>query len=173
MDFGTWVAAIFLGGWLLLSVLVLVPRLTLPIRLLDPLSVIPEWKFFAPNPAQGDYCLLYRDQFPDGSLTPWTEVVQSAGRRWWSMLWNPGKRANKALFDAVVELGRQARAQAEGLEASFAYLTLLNYVSVLPRMSHARVTQFLILYSHASRHDSQPEMVFLSGLHSLERDDRG
>lgn len=155
------------GLWFLLCLLVLVPRLRPHIRLWDIFSLVPEWKFFAPNPAQGDYVLLYRDQLADGTITPWTEVALAQNRHWWNVLWNPGKRANKALFDAIVEVSSEATHHPGALAGTVSYLTLLNYVSSLARFSPPAFTQFMILHSFSSCVEREPKFIFSSGLHSL------
>ena len=155
------------GLWFLLSLLVLVPRLRPYIRLWDICSLVPEWKFFAPNPAQGDYHLLYRDQLPDGTVTPWTEIMLAQTRCWWNAAWNPGKRPNKALFDAVIELGSEAKLHPQVLVTSVCYLTLLNYVSSLDRFSCPPFTQFMVLHSFSSWMGREPTLVFASDLHSI------
>ena len=160
-------AAGFFALWFLLCLLVLLPRLRPTIRLLDIFSLVPEWKFFAPNPAQGDYILLYRDQLADGSVTPWTEVALAQTRRSWNVIWNPGKRANKALFDAITEVGSEAKLYPDILVGSVGYLTLLNYISSLDRLTPPAFTQFMILHSFSSAVEREPTMVFSSSLHSL------
>jgi hypothetical protein len=157
----------FFGVWFLLCLLVLVPRLRPYIRVWDIFSLVPEWKFFAPNPAQGDYILLYRDQLADGTVTPWTEVALAQKRRWWNAAWNPGKRANKALFDAMVEVSSEASLYPEILVGSVAYLTLLNYISSLGRFARPSFTQFMILHSFSSTVKREPRLIFSSSLHAL------
>lgn len=129
--------------------------------------LVPEWKFFAPNPAQGEYHLLFRDQLADGTVTPWTEVTFPHNRRWWNVVWNPEKRANKALFDAIVSLAGEVIACPAGLVASIPYLTLLSYVSRLDRFSTPAFTQFMVLHDFSPFMHREPALVFSSDLHSL------
>lgn len=153
--------------WFLLSVLVLVPKLRTWIRLWDLFTLVPEWRFFAPNPVQGDYYLLYRDQLADGTVTGWSEVRLGQKRRWWNVAWNPGKRASKALVDAIVELSGEAKTSPAVLVGSIPYLALLNYISSLKRFSSPAFTQFTILHALSSGEDREPKLVFASDLHSL------
>ena len=153
--------------WILLSILVYVPKIGTWIRGSDFFSLIPEWKFFAPAPGRWDYYLLYRDQLADESVTDWTETEVAGTRQWWNFIWNPSRRGRKALFDATSEMGRRLVAGEEGLEASVAYLTVLNYVSSLPRSSASRFTQFLLLRMHAPFSGQAPDLIFSSTLHSL------
>jgi hypothetical protein len=153
--------------WLLLSAAVLFPKLSPIIRRADWLCLVPEWKFFAPNPGRHDFHLLYRDQFRDGTLTEWTEVSPTGKRRWWHFLWNPAKRGNKALFDTVSQLFDHVRAGDKTLEVSIPYLTLLNYVSSLPRTTSPVFTQFLLMCSQGNLPDKDPELCYFSARHSL------
>jgi hypothetical protein len=153
--------------WLALSLSVLIPKVGPVIRLLDGLFLIPEWKFFAPNPARGDFHLLYRDRLADGTLTPWTEVAPGEPRRWWNIVWNPGRRGRKALFDAGVEIGQEAQLFGDGVIGSMSYLTLLCHVSTLPRLVPPDRTQFLVLYTFGDRAGAEPMFQFVSDLHSL------
>src|SRR5205814_9921314 len=89
--------------WLLLSLAVYIPAVGPVIRRYDWFALVPEWKFFAPAPAQHDYHLLYRDRLSGGCLTDWTEIKPLRERRWWNLVWNTAKRENKALVDIVSE----------------------------------------------------------------------
>lgn len=165
------VAEWLIGGifclWALLSIVVLSPKACAYLRTWDVCSLIPEWKFFAPNPAQGDFHLLYRDRLADGTITPWTEVRFSERASLLCALWNAGRREPKALFDAVSDLGAEARLAPAVLAGSLSFLTILNYVSSLPRWAAAEFTQFLILHSFGRFSNDQPVVVFLSELRSL------
>lgn len=166
-----WPAAGVFGAWLLLALLVHVPALKPHIRGWDVLSLVPEWTFFAPRPAEWDYHLLFRDVYADGGVTSWAEVKVAEERAWWNFVWNPDRRGRKALFDAVTELAvtlADARA-AQGrvaVEGSIPYLTLLNQISALPRLGTPERTQFLVLSSSAAA-ASEPQVVYLSELHAL------
>lgn len=154
------------AAWLLLTIVVNLPPLTPHIRRWDFLSLVPEWKFFS-HPPQHDYHLLYRDVAQDGSVTGWKEVSVAEPRAWWNFLWNPGRRARKAFFDAVTETARECHARRDGVEASVPYLTLLNYISSLPRTFPAQYTQFAILLSPSAGAEREPRILLTSGAHSL------
>lgn len=161
------VVVIGFGVWALATVLVQVPSLTDVVRRYDLLAMVPEWRFFAPNPARGDYHLLFRDFLDADCCTMWTEVPVGGTRRWWNVFWNTSKRANKALFDAVTELARDVREQDEVLEGCVSYLTLLTYVSALPRTLPVQSTQFLVMYAGVEDPDREPDVFYVSGVHSL------
>lgn len=129
--------------------------------------LVPEWRFFAPQPAQGDYHLLYRDRYHDGSLTNWTEVRPTMERRWWNVAWNPGKRERKAVFDAFTEFTPYLSRTDTTLECSVAYLTVLNHVSSIPRSTSPEFTQFLLMASHGGSPEKDPDIIYISHIHSL------
>src|SRR5690348_12432463 len=61
--------ALFFLGWFILSILnqfgfAWFDKITRH----DHFSLLPLWTFFAPNPGQSDYHLIYRDRKTDGSL---------------------------------------------------------------------------------------------------------
>ena len=161
------VLIVLFAAWFLISLVSLVPSWRNHIRRYDRLTLIPEWKFFAPNPGQWDYYLVYRDQLPDGNVTDWTEVAVDAPRAWWNVIWNPAKRGNKALTDCVVLLAKHLAAQDPAIEASVPYLTLLNHISSFPRLGGTEYTQFALIQFHARGSQEEPELLFSSALHSL------
>jgi hypothetical protein len=75
------------------------------IRRNDPTGVlIPNWRFFAPNPANVDYALIHRVEHSDGTVTPWSYTVQPYRRHWVQTFWFPTRRRSKTLFDLTSEL---------------------------------------------------------------------
>ena len=157
----------FFGIWALLCLLVYIPSLKIFIRQRDWFRLIPEWRFFAPRPAQGDFHLLYQDTFHDGSCTNWTEVRPMIERSRWNIFWNPGKRERKALFDAVNQLNVRISLSDKALEGSTAYLTLLNHISSLPRSLSPAFTRFLLMQSYGASPEKEPDVTFISGVHEL------
>ncbi len=164
---GEFLVICFFGIWTLLSLLVLFPRFKVYLRKRDWFLLVPEWRFFAPRPAQTDFHLLYRDRFPDGSVTEWTEVELISERGWGCVIWNPRKRRSKALFDAIIELSSLTTLLEEKLVYSTAYLALLNYISNRARSISPEFTQFLIILSYGSSQEKEPDIMYLSRLHLL------
>jgi len=138
------------------------------IRKVDVFGAIPEWKFFAPTPGTSDYHLLYRDQYSDGSIGQWREVTFGEERRWWNVVWNPNRRQLKALFDIVLSLQYEWKQQPDaGIQASMAYLYVLNYVSNLPRTDKVLATQFLLMESYGCLSTRKISQLCVSALHGL------
>lgn len=67
---------------------------------------LPGWRFFAPNPGVQNVHLLARVRSADSehSATPWRDVTPRKSHHPVNMVWNPGSRAPKALFDCMQQL---------------------------------------------------------------------
>jgi hypothetical protein len=151
--------------WLLLSLIAQLPyKIGSWVRARDPFGVIPSWSFFAPNPARTDPHLLYRHRLADGTVTDWTEAF--VGRPvWYRFVWNPDRRAEKAISDATSSLQRRVR--AAGVWLSLPYLLLLEHVSSLPTPHGAVGVQFALMGSWGPGATSEPFVRFVSATHSL------
>jgi hypothetical protein len=74
-------------------------------RLMPHVGVIlPNWRFFAPQPAQHDNHLVYRLRTDAGRQTDWRILTMLPTRRWWRLFVNPGRRRCKALSDAIRDI---------------------------------------------------------------------
>ncbi|MFC4001150.1 hypothetical protein ACFS2C_07675 [Prauserella oleivorans] len=138
--------------------------------------VIPDWRFFAPNPGIYDHHLLMRDELADGSLTGFREISSMEERTLLHALWHPHRRAEKTVFDVAAELLRYVgehglvRGGADPtVQLSVPYLTLLAHVTAQQHHPDAVRTQFLICVSGGYDEEEEPTMVFLSEFHSLGR----
>lgn len=136
--------------------------------------VIPDWRFFAPNPGVHDHHLLMRDRTADGEVTGWREISSVEQRTVLHALWHPHRRAEKTVFDATAELlryiGQHGRITGHAdptVQLSVPYLTLLSYVSSRRHHPDAAQTQFVIAISGGFDEDDEPMMVFLSEWHPL------
>jgi hypothetical protein len=153
-------------AWLAVSAVGQIPcELTRRLRRVDLCGLIPHWTFFAPVPGTADYFLLYRDQLLDGSLTDWRELPLCDSRKLWHLIWNPGKREKKALFDLTTALMQETQAvPIEAMQLSVPYLVLLSYISGLPRDYTGQGTQFLLMMSDQG---GEPKPIFSSAVHAL------
>ncbi|WP_329410292.1 hypothetical protein OG563_47030 [Nocardia vinacea] len=74
------------------------------LRQADPTALlIPNWRFFAPEPARSDFHVLYRLD-TTGSTTAWTDIPAAAPRIWRETVWFPRRRHDKALFDICADI---------------------------------------------------------------------
>ncbi len=162
------VAIVLLATWLALSACAQLPRkYSKWVIELNWLALIPDWHFFAPQPATSDFHLLYRDVLVEGSVTYWREVPFNQPRDCWSCSWNPDRRRNKALFDYATTLAQELIRAPAAIQTCIPYLALLTFVVGLPHDRTSQSTQFLILKSHGTLVNTLPDVLFVSSLHSL------
>ncbi len=168
--------------WFGLSVVGQIPAFK-TIRSYDPLSLIPNFSFFAPKPLENDYHLVIRCKYRDGEISNWVELPYCEKRRAWSPLWNPDRRRQKALIDSCSMLMRYIGALREGLaktktknqrknpvlavQTSLPYLNLLNHVSLLQDHPEAVAVQFAVLSDPGPLLDQKSRVMFMSSLHRL------
>ncbi|MEI5526046.1 DUF5819 family protein [Streptomyces brasiliscabiei] len=74
------------------------------VRSRDIFSMLPNWRFFAPNPAMFDYHFLYRAVNADGSTSDWSDISGIEDRKPSHLVWFPTRRADKSVFDACQEI---------------------------------------------------------------------
>jgi hypothetical protein len=166
------VGALF-GAWFVLSVINQFSfRWFDRVKAFDYFSLIPYWTFFAPNPGQTDYHLVYRDRLPNGSTTPWCEVALTEPRGPVAFIWNPRKRPKKVLADVAMSIARLVRTDpsVEPLViVSFQYLLILNYLMrSLPAPAGIQ-RQFAIVETAGYFRDGPPAVVLRSDFHSTGR----
>jgi hypothetical protein len=134
----------------------------------DACAYIPTWTFFAPNPGVNDARVLWREQLADGSISPWHEVVppNSSLLR---ALWNPTKRARKAVTDCgpmVVRLVSRNKGSKLPM-LSLPYLMLVQFISGLPGSPLGIARQFTVINTQGAddRDDSHFQLLFISHWH--------
>ena len=161
-----------LAGWFALTVAQQADRpLALGTRIDPTAMAIPNWRFFAPTPARHDFNVLYRDKLDDGSLTPWREQEVVINRTLLQMVWHPGRRMEKALFDVASELLKATEQvpEPERIQLTVPYLALLNFATNQV-VHHPRATQVQFLIAQSAGHDTtvEPRMLFLSDFHAVD-----
>src|SRR6266498_683301 len=129
-----------LATWLVATALGQHPhRMFGRIRGHDPIGMlIPNWRFFAPIPAQHDFHLLYRVLTPTGEQTPWTNATNATPRAWSHALWFPDRRRDKAVFDLCGQLIEQLALRGGQITGTPAYRLLRDLVAVAVETDHAR-----------------------------------
>jgi hypothetical protein len=169
------VVAAGLAGWFAATVAGQHPNLAFDrVRGLDPLgSLIGNWRFFAPKPARHDFALLHRTLRADGAQTPWAQSATAAPRRLAHLVWHPGRRREKAIYDLVNELLLIADARRGPVPAAPAYRMLRDFVATAIRRSHQggalpRGFQFAIARHAGYDPDEAPAYLFASAYEPLE-----
>lgn len=66
--------------------------------------LLPNWKFFAPNPGIEDSVLMYRTGVTDdknGDWSEWQRLIPPVDRSWWELFYSPRSRLDKGIFDIM------------------------------------------------------------------------
>lgn len=95
-----------LAGWIVVTGLSQHPNRSFDLfRRYDPSGIlIPNWRFFAPNPAVHDNRLAHRILWDDDSTSSWIETHHIEERTWRDGVWCPGRRRDKAVTDMCSSL---------------------------------------------------------------------
>jgi hypothetical protein len=128
-------------------------------------TMFPNWRFFAPTPAQHDYHILYRTLNHDGETSSWRMVEVIVGRRLPQIFWFPGRRPEKAIFDIVTELTTQLDKGFSGMKKLPSYRMLCAFLRHRIREDGAAegVKGFQFTLVRATGYEeSDPEVVFVS-----------
>ena len=154
------------GAWVLATVASQHPhRLFDGLRRFDPTGLLlPNWRFFAPEPAQHDFHVLHRVVTAAGERTDWRETVTITPRSWSQVLFFADRRREKSMFDVANELVTvMARPQAD-VTRTVAYELLRNRVKVKVLKEFAglpRPRGFQFLVARHSGHDESQEPDYL------------
>ena len=179
MDLAGVVAAVVFGATLLLTAAAQRLWRTRPLQWLktrDAFALIPSWTFFAPNPGVEDTRILWRERFFDGSTSPWHELAAPRGGLV-RAVWNPEKRARKAITDTGPALARRIGKQPKNklILLSIPYLMLLSYVTSQPRSPLGEARQFMVVRTKGADQDeeSEPRVILVSHWHAIDESSRG
>lgn len=158
--------AVGLGSWLVATAASQHPHRAFDgLRRRDPIGLgLPNWRFFAPEPAQHDYHVLHRVLHADGTQSPWVETTTIAMRRWSHVVFFADRRREKGLFDVAGELLTLMADPRIELTRTVPYELLRNAVEVRVRADHRdgpvpRGFQFLL--ARHTGHDEAPEPDYL------------
>jgi hypothetical protein len=134
--------------------------------------LIPDWRFFAPEPGTADQVVVYRVKSHAAGIGPLETLgLPSSGAL--RCLWNPRARRYKALWDLTDGLprfadrliARQPRSDVpDALLLTPPYLVLLNVVSAQLELSGRGLVQFGII---RRAWPDREELVFLSRWHRV------
>lgn len=134
------------------------------LRRRDLFGLIPNWKFFAPVPATDDHEVFHRIRSSDGEWQEWQRTSPPAPRRLAHLVWFPGRRADKGIFDHATELAQMAAvADATELVLSSSYLVVAAAVQRrVNEIANSHGHQFAVI-KHAGADESvAPEVIVLS-----------
>jgi hypothetical protein len=165
-----WITGAVLSFWALLSLLNQLPRNRHVrwVKSRDTFALIPSWSFFAPNPGRSDYHLLYRLRTATGGLGAWQPVELRGKAGLLSTVWNPHKRKNKALTDAVCDLAYLTRLYSrESVSLTVSHLLLAHFIGRLPHSPDAEAYQFVVIETFGYHNPKAWDLIYESPLHRL------
>lgn len=125
----------------------------------DLLGRLPQWRFFAPTPGIDNTHLMFRSRAAlNVDWGEWAELPLVQPISWLALVWNPGTRAPKALFDCAQHLRMMGNVGSKwsAVIASPAYLTVARAVRVATRDRHHVEAQFMVV---ASRNGGKQSML--------------
>ncbi|WP_205695529.1 hypothetical protein [Conexibacter sp. SYSU D00693] len=164
-----------LGGWLLATAASQHPhRLFDGLRRFDRLGlVLPNWRFFAPEPAQHDFHLLHRVVTADGATTPWEETAPIASRRWAHVVFFADRRREKGMFDVANEVITVLGQPSSDVTKTVAFELLRNRVEVEVLRRHGdgprpKGFQFLVARHTGYDESGDPDYVLSSPFFALD-----
>ncbi|WP_438388868.1 hypothetical protein [Actinopolyspora saharensis] len=128
-------------------------------------SLFPNWRFFAPEPAQHDYHIIYRTLDEENEVSQWNLVDVVTGRKFRQIAWFPDRRTEKAVFDIATELITNLEKGLEVIRTYPSYCLLQEFVRKrIDRSSPENVKGFQFgLIKHTGYDEStEPEAIFVS-----------
>jgi len=168
------IVSVFFSFWVLLTIAFQLPSKYLKslkwLPYLDLFSLIPRWTFFAPNPGQSDYNLLYREIWHNECQSNWREVNIGLGHNSHRYLFNPKKRISKAIFDLTSSIVKDSYAynkKPEFITISLPYIIILNYITYKENSPYANAIQFVIIESFGFHPKHEPKLILTSSTHRL------
>lgn len=131
----------------------------------DTLSLLPNWRFFAPTPGMHDYHLLYRTLGQDGATSRWKEIDTATERRIRQIVWFPTRRQGKALIDICSEILICADKGFDLVTGMPAYRVILGYIEKIAaadRGGDVKGFQFTLVRSAGYDVTEEPKTLFIS-----------
>lgn len=135
--------------------------------------LVPDWRFFAPEPGRWDDHLMVRHTDEDGNPTPWRSVSSYEPRRLRQSVYFPENRIEKALNDTTGVLMTRLAANEGDITALLEYQILRGVAEGHVRAEHAGRPlpsgfQFLLLRD-TGYDDSELTLRLVSRFEPLER----
>lgn len=158
--------AVVAGGWLVLTALSQHPSRAFDrVRKLDkPGVLLPNWRFFAPEPAVHDFRLLHRVRTADGVVSDWTESVTIARRQPVQTVWYPDRRRDKAINDLCNEIISLLAAQETRIVHFPCYRLLRDHLATVVRRDSPEAVGFQWVVARTAGYDEteEPDYLFAS-----------
>lgn len=157
-----------LAGWLIATAVSQHPNRAFDrLRRYDSTGIaLPNWRFFAPEPAIHDFRVLHRVLGVDGEPSLWAETNVIHPRAWRQSFWFPARRADKAMSDICNELIGHLAVPGQDVTVTPAYRMLRDFVARRLSEDHdgapPKGYQFLVVSDCGHDEDEEPRYLFAS-----------
>ncbi|MCX4670644.1 hypothetical protein OG453_28795 [Streptomyces sp. NBC_01381] len=144
------------------------------VRAKDLFSFVPNWKFFAPNPATHDFHYVYRTLDHTGGTSEWSEIDMIEPRKMYQAFWFATRRPEKSVFDLCTAILQQAtQAGATEVQKTSSYRVLAEFIrkTIRDQQGDTNVKGFQFAVVRAAGHDTSedPEPLFISPYTPMHR----
>ncbi|MDS1272282.1 hypothetical protein RIF23_18490 [Lipingzhangella sp. LS1_29] len=138
----------------------------------DLFFLIPNWRFFAPNPGVYDFHIIYRVR-NDGQISGWRGIDMIANRRSLHTLWHPKRRREKAVFDIANGVALVLDKGFDVITRTPDYRLLSNFVAATVRADDINGNiegyQFALARSAGYESTKDPEIVMVAPYTTLSQ----
>ncbi|MER6294595.1 hypothetical protein ACWDMR_27650 [Streptomyces althioticus] len=137
----------------------------------DLFSLVPNWKFFAPNPATHDYHYLYRTLDENRTTSPWIELDLIQNRKMSQAFWFSSRRTEKAVFDICTAIIKNI---AKGSDPTgtppFRVLSefIRKQIREAPNVTDVRGFQFAVVRAAGHDESEDPEVLYVSTYQAMD-----
>jgi hypothetical protein len=128
-------------------------------------TAIPNWRFFAPEPAVHDFRVLHRHLDGTGAVSPWRETTALHRRTAAQVVWFPDRRRDKAISDICNEVITQLNSTDIDVTRLPAYRLLRDLVGMVLTAEAPGPSvgfQFLVARNGGYDESIEPEYLFAS-----------
>lgn len=142
----------------------------------DLFSLVPNWKFFAPNPATHDYHYLYRTLDVRRKTSPWVELDLIQNRRMTQAFWFSSRRQEKAVFDICTAVIKSiAKGDSPVDTPPFRVLSefVRNRIRDASAAGEVRGFQFAVVRAAGHDDSEDPEVLYVSAYQDMSPAPRG
>jgi len=127
--------------------------------------LLPNWRFFAPEPAVHDYRVLHRWVDREGVTSAWHESNEIGLRHIRQAVWFPARRSQKGISDACTEMISAVHGSLDGLHTTVGYRLVRGHVEehIRQRLSDPPDGfQFVVVADPGYDADDEPNYLFAS-----------
>ncbi|MFP8963445.1 hypothetical protein ACLIYP_23260 [Streptomyces nanhaiensis] len=137
----------------------------------DLFSLVPNWKFFAPNPATHDYHYLYRTLDENRETSAWIELELIQNRKMSQAFWFSSRRTEKAVFDICSAILKNI-SKGEDPTGSPPFRVLAEFIRKQirdsPNVSDVRGFQFAVVRAAGHDDSEEPEVLYVSTYQAMD-----